>query len=226
MAYEPMRKYIAETVATFALVFAGTGAIVINDISGGSITHVGISLTFGLIVMVMIYSVGDISGAHMNPAVTVGFCFAGRMDIKEVGPFVTSQVAGAVLASGLLKLLFPSHETLGATLPSGSVWQTFALEVVLTFILMFVILNVSTGAKEKGIMAGVAVGGTVALASLFAGPIGGASMNPARSIGPALISGQLEHLWIYLTATFIGALLAYLVFKAIRGGDSSCEWTP
>ncbi len=214
-----MRKYIAETVATFALVFAGTGAIVINDISGGSITHVGISVTFGLIVMVMIYSVGDISGAHMNPAVTVGFYFAGRIDKKEAAPFVASQFAGAVLASGLLKLLFPAHETLGATLPSGPVLQSFTLEVVLTFILMFVILNVSIGAKEKGIMAGVAVGGTVGLEALFAGPISGASMNPARSLGPALVSGELKHLWIYLTATFIGAVLAYPVFKAIRGED-------
>ncbi len=221
-----MRKCIAETVSTFALVFAGTGAIVVNDISGGSITHVGISLTFGLIVMVMIYSVGDISGAHMNPAVTVGFLFAGRIDKKEAPPLIVSQCAGAILASGLLKLLFPSHQTLGATIPSGPVWQSFTLELILTFILMFVILNVSTGAKEKGIMAGVAVGGTVGLEALFAGPISGASMNPARSLGPALVSGELKHLWIYLTATFIGALLAYLVFKAIRGEVNSCKWTP
>ena len=212
-----MNKFAAEVVATFSLVFAGCGAIVINDLTGGSITHVGIAFTFGLVVMVMIYAVGDVSGAHLNPAVTIGFLAAGRMSKKEAIPYIASQLAGAVAASALLRLLFPEHSDLGATLPLGPAWRAFILELILTFILMFVILNVSTGQMEKGIMAGVAVGGTVGLEALFAGPITGASMNPARSLGPALVSGNVEQLWIYLTATVIGALLAIPAVNLIRG---------
>ena len=211
-----MNKYFAEAIGTFALVFAGTGAIVTNDITSGSVTHVGISLTFALVVMVMIYSIGDVSGAHINPAVTIGFYSTGRLGAKQAFFYILSQSIGAIAASVVLKILFPQHLTLGSTLPIGSVAQSFGLEVILTFMLMFVILNVSTGAMEKGIGAGMAVGGAVGLGSLFAGPISGASMNPARSLAPALISGNTEHLWIYLTATVIGALLACPVFKAIR----------
>jgi MIP family channel proteins len=203
-----MKKYFAEAIGTFSLVFAGTGAIVINDVSNGVITHVGIALTFGLIVMAMIYSVGDVSGAHINPAVTIGFWAARQFKGNQVVPFIGSQLVGAFAASGLLRLLFLDHPGLGATLPSGTWWQSFILEVVLTFILMFVILNVSTGAKEKGIMAGAAVGSVVALEAMFAGPICGASMNPARSIAPAVVSGELTHVWIYLAAPVIGALIA------------------
>lgn len=211
-----MNKYFAEAIGAFALVFAGTGAIVTNDITNGAVTHVGISLTFGLIVMVMVYSIGDVSGAHINPAVTIGFYSTGRLEPMQAFFYILSQCIGAILASIILKNIFPQHPTLGATLPMDSVAQSFALELILTFLLMFVILNVSTGAMEKGIIPGVAIGGTVGLGALFAGPISGASMNPARSLAPALISGNLEHLWIYLTATVIGALLACPVFKAIR----------
>ncbi len=203
-----MRKLAAELFGTFVLVFAGTGAIVINDASGGTVSHVGIALTFGLVVLALIYAVGDVSGAHLNPAVTLGFFVARRFDSRWILPYVLSQCIGALLASGLLHLLFPESPTLGATRPAGSAMQSFVLEVVLTLFLMFVILSVSTGAKEKGIMAGVAVGSVIALEALFAGPVCGASMNPARSLAPALVSGRLESLWIYLAAPVLGAALS------------------
>lgn len=202
-----MKPYWAELFGTFALVFAGTGAIVINDVTGGSVTHVGVSLTFGLIVTAMVYTVGNVSGAHLNPAVTFGFWVSGRFTGQKVLPYVISQCAGAFVASGLLRLLFPQDATLGATIPSGSIAQSFGLEIVLSLLLMFVILNVSVGAKETGVMAGVAIGAVVGLEALFAGPITGASMNPARSLAPAIVSGNLHLLWIYLLAPFLGAYL-------------------
>jgi len=202
-----MKMYLAELFGTFALVFAGTGAIVINDVTGGEVTHVGVSLTFGLIVTAMVYTVGNVSGAHLNPAVTFGFWISGRFTGQKVLPYVISQCTGAFLASGLLRLLFPQHATLGATIPTGSIAQAFGLEVILSFLLMFVILNVSVGAKETGGMAGVAIGAVVGLEALFAGPITGASMNPARSLAPAVVSGHLQPLWIYLVAPILGAYL-------------------
>jgi aquaporin Z len=202
-----MRIYLAELFGTFALVFAGTGAIVINDVTGGAVSHVGVALTFGLIVMAMIYAVGNISGAHLNPAVTLGFWLAGRFAGRAVLPYIISQCAGALLASVLLRLLFPEHPTLGATMPAGSVMQSFALELILTCLLMFVILTVSVGAKETGVMAGVAIGAVIGLEALFAGPVTGASMNPARSLAPAVVSGHLQSLWLYLAAPLLGAAL-------------------
>ena len=204
---------------TLALVFAGTGAIVINSVSGGAITHIGITLTFGLMVLAMIYTIGDISGAHLNPAVTIGFFVARRFPGSEVLPYVISQLLGATTASLLLRFLFPQAETLGMTLPVGGLAQSFILEVSLTFILMWVILSVSTGAQEKGITAGIAVGSVIALEGMFAGPISGASMNPARSLGPALVSLHFEHLWIYCLATVLGAVLAVPLCRLIRGPD-------
>lgn len=211
-----MKKFAAEVIGTFALVFAGTGAIVINQATNGTITHVGIALTFGLVVLAMIYALGEVSGAHLNPAVTLGFCAAGRMPWADALPYLVSQCAGAFVASGLLHFLFPKSATLGATLPAGAVTQAFVLEVVLTAILMFVILSVSTGAKEKGITAGIAVGGVIALEALFAGPISGASMNPARSLAPAVVAGQLEHLWVYLLAPVVGAQLAVPACRCVQ----------
>lgn len=213
-----MRTLYSEFLGTFALVFAGTGAIVINDISNGAVTHVGIALTFGLVVLAMIYAIGDISGAHMNPAVTLGFFAARRFGGEKVMPYVVSQCLGALTASALLYALFPTHATLGATIPAGPALQSFALEIVLTALLMFVILNVSTGAKERGITAGIAVGAVVALEALFAGPICGASMNPARSLAPAVLSGNLGALWIYLAAPVIGAAIAVLACRCVREG--------
>ena len=205
---------------TFALVFAGTGAIVINHASNGAITHAGIALTFGLIVLAMIYALGDVSGAHLNPAVTTGFAAAGRFPWRAVPGYVGAQLLGAFLASGLMRLLFPSDPTLGATLPAGAPMQSFVLELVLTFLLMFVILSVSTGAKEKGITAGIAIGAVIALEAMFAGPICGASMNPARSLAPAVVSGHLEHLWIYFAGPVLGALLAIPACCGVR--ESGC----
>ena len=203
-----MRRIAAEFIGTFFLVFAGTGAIVVNDVSGGAVTHVGISLTFGLVVLALVYTLGDVSGAHLNPAVTLGFVAARRFSPRWAVAYVLAQCAGAILASLCLRLLFPEHATLGATFPAGTAAQSFVLEVLLSFFLMFVILSVSTGAKEKGVTAGVVVGAVIALEAMFAGPICGASMNPARSLAPALLSGHLASLWIYLVAPTAGVLLA------------------
>jgi aquaporin NIP len=212
-----MRKLLSEFLGTFALVFAGTGAIVINQVSEGSVTHPGIALTFGLIVLAMIYTFGDVSGAHFNPAVTTAFAVSRRLPWREVPGFIIAQVSGAFVASGLLLALFPGNATLGATLPKGSAAQSLVLEIVLTFLLMLVILNVSTGSKEKGITAGIAIGSVIALEAMFAGPISGASMNPARSLSPAAVSGHFEHLWVYLVGPTLGALLAVPFCAAIRG---------
>jgi aquaporin Z len=211
-----MNKLLSELLGTFTLVFAGTGAIVINEVSGGVIGHAGIALTFGLVVMAMIYTFGDVSGAHLNPAVTLAFATGKRFAWKDVPGFLGAQIGGACLASGVLRLLFPTNDNLGATLPAGSVMQSFVLEIILTAILMLTILRVSAGAKEKGITAGIAIGGVVGLEAMFAGPICGASMNPARSLAPALVSGHLEHLWVYLVATVLGALIAVPLAKALE----------
>lgn len=211
-----MKKLAAECLGTFALVFAGTGAIVINETSGGAISHVGIALTFGLVVLAMIYTFGDISGAHINPAVTIGFFAARRLPGKTVLPYVLSQCAGALAASSLLRFLFPQNATLGATTPAGPWMQSFVLEAILTAFLMLVILSVSTGAREKGITAGIAVGAVIGLEAMFAGPICGASMNPARSLAPAVVSGQVAAVWIYVVAPIIGALLAVPACICVR----------
>jgi aquaporin Z len=214
-----MKRATAEFIGTFTLVFAGTGAIVINEVSSGVITHVGIALTFGLVVLAMIYTFGDISGAHLNPAVTLGFWTARRMPFRDVLLYIISQLLGAVVASAFLRFLFPQNKLLGATMPNGSEMQSFSLEAVLTFILMLTILNVSTGAKEKGITAGIAVGAVIGLEAMFAGPICGASMNPARSFGPALVSGHFEHLWLYILAPIIGAIVATPACRCVRESD-------
>lgn len=203
-------------IGTFGLVFCGTGAVVINQETGGAVTHVGIAVTFGMIVMAMIYTLGSISGAHMNPAVTIAFAAAGRFNVRDILPYVLSQLFGAFLASGMLRLLFPSNETLGATLPAGAALQSFLLEFLLTFFLMLVIITVATGSKEQGMFAGLAIGATVLLEAMFAGPICGASMNPARSISPAAVSGHTEHLWVYLTAPVLGAIAAIPVWKFLN----------
>ena len=210
------RKYAAEFMGTFALVFAGTGAIITNDITHGAVTNTGVALTFGMVVLTMIYAVGDVSGAHLNPAVTLGFFAARRLAGKMILPYVLSQLSGALAASLVLRGLFPQHSTLGTTAPAGPALQSLIFEIILTALLMFVILNVSVGAKERGITAGIAVGSVIALEALFAGPISGASMNPARSLAPALVSQHLAHLWIYLVAPVAGALLAVVGCRCVR----------
>jgi MIP family channel proteins len=206
----------AEAFGTFCLVFAGTGAIVINDVSGGTITHVGIAVVFGLVVMAMIHAVGDISGAHLNPAVSLAMWTAGRLPAASVVPYIASQVIGGLTASLLLRILFPEHPTLGATLPAGPASQSFLLEVICTFILMVVILRVSSGSKERGLLAGLTVGGIIGLEAMFAGPISGASMNPARSLAPAIVAMRLADVWIYLVAPVAGALLGVAAYRFLR----------
>lgn len=215
-----VKTYAAEALGAFSLVFAGTGAIVVNDVTGGTVSHVGVALTFGLVVLAMIYALGDVSGAHFNPAVSIGFFLARRFPGRHLFGYIASQCAGSVAASILMRILFPSHEQLGTTVPTGADGQAFVLELVLTAILMFVILSVSTGAKEKGITAGIAVGSVIALEALFAGPITGASMNPARSLAPALVSGHVNSLWVYLIAPVVGAAVAIPLCRGVR--ESPC----
>ncbi len=213
-----MRNYIAELTGTFILVFCGTGAVVIDQQTGGAVTHIGVSIIWGLAVMGLIYTIGDTSGCHINPAVSIAFTLAGRFEAKLLPGYIISQVAGALLASLTLKYMFPTNQLLGATLPAGSAMQSFILELLLTFILMLVIMHVAHGSKEQGKFAGIAIGAVVGLEAMFAGPICGASMNPARSIAPAIVSGHLEHLWLYLAAPVAGAALAIPVWKHLTPG--------
>lgn len=215
-----MKKYISELIGTFSLVFCGTGAMTVNEITGGDVTHVGVAITWGLIVMAMIYAFGEISGAHFNPAVTIAFAYAKKFSWKEVPKYIAMQLVGALLASLVLLYLFPDAELYGATIPTLDMWRAFVLELLLTFFLMLVIINVSTGSKEVGTMAGIAIGGVVLLEAMFAGPMTKASMNPARSIAPALVSGHYQHLWLYMIAPVIGALLAVVSCKLVK--DEQC----
>jgi len=217
-----MKKYISEFIGTFSMVFCGTGAMTVNEVTAGSVTHVGIAITWGLIVMAMIYAFGETSGAHFNPAVTIAFAFAKKFSWKEVPSYILAQVLGAFTASFILCFLFPMSEILGATIPTVDVWRAFVLEFLLTFFLMVVIINVSTGSKETGIIAGIAVGGVVLLEAMFAGPITNASMNPARSIAPAIVSGNLQHLWMYIIAPVLGALLAVISCRLVKE-DHCCD---
>ena len=217
-----MKKYISEFIGTFSMIFCGTGAMTINEVTGGEVTHVGIAITWGLIVMAMIYAFGETSGAHFNPAVTIAFAYAKKFAWKEVPKFITAQVLGAFLASCILWFLFPASETLGATIPTVDIWRAFVLELLLTFFLMVVIINVSTGSKEIGIIAGIAVGGVILLEAMFAGPITNASMNPARSIAPNIISGNVNTLWMYIIAPILGAILAVISCKLVKD-DNCCD---
>ncbi len=217
-----MKRYIAEAIGTFGLVFCGTGAIVVNEATQGAVTHPGVAITFGLIVMAMIYAFGDISGAHINPAVTFAFAYAKKFPWKDVPRYIIAQVIGGFVASLIILYVFPEPMSLGATVPETGMWRTFVIEMILTFFLMLVIINVSTGSKEVGTMAGIAVGGVVLLEAMFAGPLTGASMNPARSLAPGILSGNLEDLWIYCTAPFVGAVLAVMSCKLVKD-DQCCE---
>lgn len=212
-----MRKYLAEFIGTFGLVFCGTGAIIIDEQTHGAVGHIGVAITFGLIILAMIYSFGDTSGAHFNPAVTVAFWVARLFNGRQLLPYIASQTAGAFLATVVLKFLFPDNINLGSTIPAGSSMQSFVLEFILTFFLMTVILNVSQGSKEVGVLAGIAIGSTVGLEAMFAGPICGASMNPARSLAPAIVSGNIQTLWLYLLAPTAGAITATVTWLAMRG---------
>lgn len=211
-----MDRYLAESIGTFALVFCGTGAIMIDQQMEGVISHLGIAITFGAIIMVMIYAVGSVSGAHFNPAVTIGFTIAGLFPSKEIVPYFFAQTIGAILASGCLRLLFPTVTTMGETLPSGPILQSFVLEIIITFFLMFVIIRLATDSKVGHIIGGFAIGMTVLLAALFAGPISGASMNPVRSLAPAIFTQNFHSLWIYFVAPIIGSIMAIGCWKIMK----------
>jgi len=202
------RRLGAEAFGTFCLIFAGAGAAVVNEVTAGGVTNVGVALVFGLVVMAMIYALGNVSGCHINPAVTLGLCAAGRFDRCLVLPYIGSQCVGAFLASGTLRILFPESRTLGATIPAGSDLQSLMLEFLLTMILMFVILSVSAAGSDGKLLGGIVIGGVIGLEALFSGPISGASMNPARSFAPAVVSMHLDHVWIYIVAPLAGALMA------------------
>ncbi len=211
----------AEFVGTFGLVFAGTGAIIINQITGGGVSHVGIGLTFGLIVMVMIYAFGHVSGAHLNPAVTLAFAAGRHFPWPRVPLYWASQIGGGITASLVHKALFGDVANLGATLPFGSAGQSFGLEIVLTLILMVVITSVATDTRAVGQAAAIAIGGTIGLEALFAGSISGASMNPARSLAPALVSWTWQDQWLYVAGPALGAVAGVFIYNGIRNGDPS-----
>ena len=217
--------YLAEAIGTFGLVFAGCGAIVIDKLSGGQVTHVGVGLVFGLIITVMIYALGHISGAHFNPAVTLGFVLARHFPLRRLVGYWIAQCAGAILAAACLRLLLGDVAHLGTTLAAGSggAWQSFGLEALLTFFLMFVIMAMATDTRAVGQAAALAIGATVGLEALFAGPISGASMNPARSLGPALVSWTWTAQWVYVLAPLLGALVGAYAYRLLRDASRSTQ---
>jgi aquaporin Z len=226
-----IQRLSSEFVGTFALVFAGGLAIATDVETGGTVGHLGIAVTFGLVIMAMIYAVGDVSGAHFNPAVSLAFLGLGRMKASDCGLYIIIQTLAAVVAAFLLGLAFEGAALALTTVPApipgdqgyiqgGAVGRAFLLEVVLTFFLIFVILGITSGIKERGNFGGIAIGGTVLLCALAGGPISGASMNPARSLGPALVAGELRHIWIYLVAPVLGAALAIGAMLLTRHGES------
>ena len=211
-----LTRYLVEFTGTFMLVFAGTGAVVIDGVTGGGVSHVGVGITFGLIVMVVIISTGHISGAHINPAVTLAFALTRHFPMRDVVPYIIAQLLGAAAASAVVLGLFEDVNNLGATLPHGSAGQSFGLEIILTAILMFVIMAVATDSKIVRTDAAIAIGATVGLEAIFAGPISGASMNPARSFGPALVAVEWADNWVYWLGPILGAALGGLLYKGFN----------
>lgn len=215
------RRCFAELISTFVLVLIGCGAMAV-DAQTGMLTHVGVATVWGLVVMVMIYTVGDISGAHMNPAVSIAMAAVRRMRWIDAGCYTAAQCAGAILAAIAIRAVVGVNEaSLGATTTNLSLTVGLMVEMMLTAILMFVVMGVSTGAKEKGITAGLAVGATIAMEAFVAGPLTKASMNPARSLGPAVVAGQLDQLWIYIVGPAVGGLIGAAVYLVMRPADGS-----
>ena len=212
------RRALAEALAAFSLVFAGCGAIVADSVYDGALGAVGVALTFGLIIMVMVYATGHLSGAHINPAVTLAFALTRHFPPREAGAYVGAQLAGAVAAALVLAAVWPEQPAgLGATVPSVGAGSAFVYELLLTAILMFVIMAVATDTRAVGAAAAIAIGGTVGLDALFGGPVTGASMNPARSFGPALVAGEWTDFWLYFAGPIAGAALGALAYQAVRG---------
>jgi aquaporin NIP len=220
VSIENLRRLVAEAIGTFALVFAGCGAIMVNT-KTGQLGHVGVAITFGLVIMFGIYAVGHISGAHFNPGVTLAFALSRHFPWPRAVGYWGAQLLGAIAAAAVLRGSLGNIADVGATLPSGSQAQSFLWELLLTFFLMFVIMAVATDTRAVGEAAAIAVGGAVLLDAMFGGPISGASMNPARSIGPALVSGNLHALWLYIVAPICGASLAALAYQFVRGEQTS-----
>lgn len=211
-----IKKSLCEFAGTYVLVFAGTSAIILNDISGGRLTHSGVAAVFGLAVTLVIFIFGKISGAHINPAVTIALWLAKRLRGKAVLPYIGSQISGAIAGSLTVYLLFSDHPTLGTTQPAGTAAESFFLELLLTFVLMLTIFQTTARPRHTTAIPAFIIGGVVALEAFFAGPVTGASMNPARSIGPALMSGQIQNLWVYILAPVIGASLAVFGCRCIQ----------
>ena len=213
------RRAAAEGLAAFALVFAGCGAIVSDSVYGGALGTIGIGLVFGLVIMAMVYATGHLSGAHINPAVTIAFVLSRHFPRREAAGYIAAQLVGATAGALLLLAVWPDKPAaLGATLPTVATGSALAYEAVLTAILMFVIMSVATDARAVGAGAAIAIGGAVGLDAIFAGPVTGASMNPARSIGPALASGELGDLWIYVVGPIVGAACGAATYQLVRGG--------
>ena len=210
------RACLAEALGTFALVLAGAGAVM-TSVATGAPDHTGVALTFGLVVMACIYIFGGVSGAHINPAVTLALAVTGRLPWARVAPYVAAQCAGAIAAAVVLREILGPVASVGATLPTVGIWQSFGLEVLLTGFLLLAVMAVVSGSAEFRRFSGIIVGGVVALEAMWAGPLTGASMNPARSLGPALASGELGSLWIYLTAPVVGAIVAAVLYQALLG---------
>lgn len=229
---QPWQRYLAEGIGTFALVFAGCGAVISDTMTGGGVSHLGVALTFGFIVIVMIYALGPISAAHFNPAVTLGFVSARRFPWRHAPAYIGAQIGGALLASFLHRLLYgvvlAARAHYGATMPTGTIGAAIGFEVVLTFFLMLVIMAVATDRRVPGTVPGLAIGLTVALCAIFGGPVTGASMNPARSLAPALFAGgrALRTLPLYLLAPPVGAVLAALCYELLRDGGLHAQSAP
>ena len=209
------RRALAEALGTFALVFAGCGAIMV-DAKTGALGHVGVAISFGLVIMAMIYAVGHISGAHLNPAVTLAFAVSRHFPASRVAAYWAAQLAGATAAALVLRASLGDAANVGATVPGGSDAQAFLWEAVLSFFLMFVIMAVATDSRAVGEAAAIAVGATVGLDAMFGGPVTGASMNPARSLGPALAAADFTSIWVYLTAPLLGAVIAAATYRLLR----------
>ena len=224
---ELWRRAAAEGFAAFALVFAGCGAIVANAENDGALGAVGVSLVFGLIVMVMVYATGHLSGAHINPAVTVAFTLTRHFPPRDAAAYVAAQLLGASLGALALLAVWPDQPAaLGATVPSVGVASAFTYELVLSAFLMFVIISVATDTRAVGPAAAIAIGGTVALDALFGGPVTGASMNPARSFGPAFASGEWTDFWVYVAGPVLGAAAGGFAYQLVRGAQPQLDAEP
>lgn len=212
-------RYVGELVGTFVIVFVATGVVVGNAAAEGVITHLGVAIATGLVVTAMIYALGHLTGAHFNPAVSLAFAVGRHFPVRDLIPYWLAQFLGAALASLLVRFLWGDVAHLGANLPGLGDGRALLLEVVLTFILMFVITAVATDVRAAGQAAALAIGFTVLLEVLFAGPASGASMNPARSFGPALVSGTWSHQWIYYAGPFAGAAAGVLAYEFLRQAE-------